>query len=836
LVLAASPADATALALRAIVQIAKNDKTGAIAASQDATSADAQNFRAWLALSYAQQAAFQLERALGSARIALSLQPESSLAHSRVAELLLSLGDVRMAEEFARAAVASNPNESGAHSMLGFVHLAAINTKAARTDFASAIERDSFSPLPRLGLGLALIRDGELKNGREQLEIAVGLDPTNSLLRSYVGKAYYEENNNPRNALAFQQFELASQFDPLDPTPHFYGAILKYSESQPAEALAELETSSMLNEGRAVYRSRQLLDLDLAARNASQATVYNELGMHQLGLTSAARSLALDPGSGSAHRFLADIYAATPRHEISRASELLQSQLRQPLGAPALQAQLANDVLFKNAFFGPSVVGTGEFNPLFVRDNTQLQMFGLLGNNDTYGEQLMLSGLHGPVHFSLGQLATETDGYRPNNEDSVRQYTGFVQAQFGASTSAQVELTSIDREHGDLTSAFDPTFFSPDVTNNVDVDSQRVGVRHVIDSKSDVLLSVILRDRHETRDDPDPVFPLLIVDDEEVWKAETQYLRSDEGFDLIMGASYFDGDASTDIINPFFPLEIDSQPRHINAYSYVQFAARPKLPRVQIGLSYDDFSSAVGEQSEVNPKLGLIWNVTESITLRAAGFRVLKRRVGSDQGLEPTQLAGFNQFFDDSNGTVSDSGGLAADFELSESISAGLQVTHRSLDAPFIDFDASVRFESQREDSISGYLYWLPNDRFSITFEPRHQDFDHGAGFDEMRLTELPVSLRWFSPTGLRAGITVTAVEQDGVFDAPGGTVEPGSDSFFLVDAIVAYRLPRRMGTISLEGRNLFNEEFQFQEIDAAILLPRYVPEAQMNLLVSMSF
>ena len=62
--------------------------------------------------------------------------------------------------------------------MLGFVHLAQIETEAARADFEAAIERDSFSALPRLGLGLAEIREGELVSGREQLEIAVALDPS----------------------------------------------------------------------------------------------------------------------------------------------------------------------------------------------------------------------------------------------------------------------------------------------------------------------------------------------------------------------------------------------------------------------------------------------------------------------------------------------------------------------------------------------------------------------------------------------------------------------------------------------------------------------------------
>jgi hypothetical protein len=139
------------------------------------------------------------------------------------------------------------------------------------------------------------------------------------------------------------------------------------------------------------------LDQDFAARGASQASIYNELGFHQVGLNQATLSLAADPGSSSAHRFLADINSTVPRYGIARSSELLQAQLRWSLGAPPLQPQLANDVLFRNAFFGPAAVGLSEFNPLFIRDGIQTQLFGLLGSNDTWGDQAILSGLNGPV-------------------------------------------------------------------------------------------------------------------------------------------------------------------------------------------------------------------------------------------------------------------------------------------------------------------------------------------------------------------------------------------------------------------------------------------------------
>ena len=37
-----------------------------------------------------------------------------------------------------------------------------------------------------------------------------------------------------------------------------------------------------------------------------------------------------------------------------------------------------------------------------------------------------------------------------------------------------------------------------------------------------------------------------------------------------------------------------------------------------------------------------------------------------------------------------------------------------------------------------------------------------------------------------------------------------------VLDASLAYRLPRRWGILTLEARNLFDERFRFQDTDAA--------------------
>ena len=113
------------------------------------------------------------------------------------------------------------------------------------------------------------------------------------------------------------------------------------SENRPVEALRNIEKSIELNDNRAVFRSRELLDQDRAARGASLARIYNDLGFQQLGINEATKSLSFDPGNAGAHRFLSDTYVNQPRQEISRVSELLQAQLLQDININPVQPSLS---------------------------------------------------------------------------------------------------------------------------------------------------------------------------------------------------------------------------------------------------------------------------------------------------------------------------------------------------------------------------------------------------------------------------------------------------------------------------------------------------------------
>ena len=335
--LAADPSSADALALRAVIGVVQNERDAALADARKAVELAPTSAAAKTALSYAQQATFDIEGARATMEQAVAERPEDALAWARLSELWLMTGYRDRSREAANRAAELAPDLERVQTVRGFADLVEFRTGTATASFERAIAINPSDPLPRFGLGLAQIREGSLELGRANIELAVGLDSGNALLRTYLGRAYFEER---REGLSAEQYELAKELDPLDPTAYLYDAIRLQTINRPVEALRQLDKSIELNDNRAVYRSRLLLDADRSARGASLARIYQDLDFLDTGVREATNSLTLDPTNPSAHRFLADIYAGTRRTETSRVSELLQSQMLQDLNQTPIPAAL----------------------------------------------------------------------------------------------------------------------------------------------------------------------------------------------------------------------------------------------------------------------------------------------------------------------------------------------------------------------------------------------------------------------------------------------------------------------------------------------------------------
>ena len=267
--------------------------------------------------------------------------------------------------------------------------------------------------------------------------MAASLDANDATIRSYLGKAYYEEK---RDGLDLREFETAKQLDPNDPTPWFYEAIAKQTTNRPVQALHSVEEAIERNDNRAVNRSRLLLDSDEAARSASLGRIYGDLGFQSLALVEGWKSVGTDVSNHSAHRLLADSYASQPRHEIARVSELFQAQMLQPNNLVPIQPRQGEGSLFLLSSQGPSNLSFTEFNPLFERNRVAVQGSGLFGEDETYAGEGIVSAIHDRLSLSAGYSGYWTDGFRSNNEQKDNVANAFAQLQVTPETSVQGEF------------------------------------------------------------------------------------------------------------------------------------------------------------------------------------------------------------------------------------------------------------------------------------------------------------------------------------------------------------------------------------------------------------
>jgi len=828
------PNNGLALALQAMIAVVQNDKEKALQLAEAAVKAEPDAVSVQLALSYAEQVNFHLPEAIAAANGAVTRDPEDALAWARAAELWMAQGDLEKAMEAAQRAASLSPNQALIQTVLGFAYLVQIKTAAATHAFTQAITLNSADPMPRLGLGLAEIREGNLEQGRKEIEIAANLDPSNSLLRSYLGKAYYEEKRDP---LAVIQYDQAKALDPNDPTPYLYDAVLKQTTNRPVEALHDIQKSIELNGNRAVYRSKLLLDDDLATRSVSLARIYDDLGFQQLALVEGWKSVNLDPTNYSAHRLLADSYSALPSSQISQVSELLQSQLLQPLNNNPIQPLLGGGPMIL-AGVSPEEPSFNEYSQLFLGDRLQLLVSGVGGNEGTLGDEVILSGLQGRTSYSVGQFHYETNGFRTNGDLRQNIYDGFTQISLTPQLNIQGEVRYTTPNNGDLTLRFDPADFSPTQTNEERDIVYRLGLHYTVAPGSDLLVSLFYASNSFSETDSTVAeFPPGTSSrgsfGEDGYNGEAQYLFTANRFNLITGAGHFEGTYSENgeitlagITYPFID-QVKEHNTDVYLYSYIRL---PMNSTLTLGGSGDFFHGFSDDKNQWNPKAGLTVSLTPSTTLRFAVFRVLKRPFIENQTLEPTQVAGFQQFYDDLDGTSSWREGVALDQKINKDLFGGVEYSYRRLDLPTTSlYTGAVTTVTEHQQLGTAYLYWTPVTWLSANASYQFERFDTGdlsysPLVSNVTTNRVPIGLEFFHPSGVFAKFKATYVSQWGDFyQVASSGFAHGNSEFWVLDASIGYRLPKRLGIVSINGNNLLNRTFKYQE-NALVAMPAFQP------------
>ncbi len=881
--------EASLAALKAMIAVAKNQTAEANALSERAVSQAPGSAGALLARSYAQQANFDLRSALDSASQAARLQPDNPAVRAREAELLLGFGKVN--EAGSSLSGTGDTEDSRLLSVKGFAALTENEIDSARDFFERAIARDSESGTPFLGRGLAKIRRGDLEGGRSDIEQAVMREPSNALFRSYLGKAFFEEE---RNGAADEELAIAKKLDPLDPTPYLYGAYNKLSEFRPIEALDDIEESIDRNDNRAVYRSRLLLDQDLAVRSIGLSQIYNQLGFEQAGREEAIKSIQQDYSNYSAHLLLAGAYS-------NQGSKLAQASLSEFFLSQLLAPR---DFVFFSNDQSNAAASFNEYASLFDRNRYRTNIFGSheTGRGATTGGATQ-AGTFDKWSYIVSYESEYVDGYRSN--DWSRDNTVFGRAQyqpsFDTSLSASTLFAEIDGGDDDIT--FDINGTDPDLSDNLTTFIQQLGFRHQIEPGFLwIAQGIFSHDRDVVDNDKvaDPFFLTIAQNGEPIfaglqsvltdrrdrkvfdtYRFDTQLIRDTDLVSVVAGAgvtgTHIDF-SDTGEINPAEPTfmnevfrlnsEVTKSELFARAYGYSTWHAARWLD-LNLGgsfvhLRYNNIFAPPYEENtrqidRFNPKAGASAYLTKDTILRAAYFQNLGAISLSEVGdIEPTLIGGFNQNSLDVPGVRSENYGIGLSHKFAKSTYLGTEFLVRDLDREvnlglhgvFANVDTGELLRANASDTfgfpaqekvLRTYISQLFSKTVAGSLKHTWSSLDQSLIQDGMPAAgnrdtnEFSADLNYFDRSGLtfRGEVAWRLQHLDGFGENEGPVASDGTQDFWLLNAGVTYQLPRRYGTIGLVFRNILDEEFQYIPTD---LSPDILPVRSVAFVFSATF
>ena len=841
---------AATLALRGVIALTKNELEAARKFAHESDLASNQSHAAALINAAVAQADFQLDSASSWLKAAAERDPTSAQALARAAELELGRGDLSAAEKLIGGAVELSPENAYVLSVRGYVSLLSDNIDLAHSYFSKAALSDSTLAEPRLGLGLVAVRRGAMPQAKEEFERAVALAPVRSLLRSYLGKAYFELQKDEQS---LNEYAHALALDPNDPTPFLYRAFLKESHNDPIGALADIEASITRNDNRAVYRSRLLLDQDAAVRAASLSRTFNALGFDKIARIEAIRSLQNDYRNYSAHLLLSQSSTGILLND----AKVSEREIADLLAPPNF------NMLFDQG--GSSSLN--EYSALFDKRESRGQIHfdgstydDLIAPGITYGRRGEQFG------YVLSQDSILTDG-RSRRSDG-RLYRGHAAIEYQPSYIERIGIEGSARyDHiNEVVSAsseskiedYDVALNSAtrmgaaaDLLAQLKLSSQNdFFVYH--DTQHDGLVSELI-DGEETINPDTFLIDQLYRDRVRQIRGDLQHIWSSDLIALVSGAqvghtaplrrerSPIQGD-SLELFAPDGGALISRSHPNLDSgdiYSYSNLKLAPWIT-ASLGASWTKvrfessevppFDGSTVEREKLNPKFGLVLTPTSSTTIRSAYFEELRKSSLEDNSsIEPSLIGGINQRFTDFSGARSRNIGLGVDQKLTSATYFGVEALHRhvvddiasNVSNAILNYDTLTQSTSvlsgelvelhKNEDSLHSYIYQLFGQQIAASLEHDWFGFERTSPEvpQDVDLHRVRAGVRYFDRSGLYPFVQGVFRSQD---RESSDFLDDGRENFTTVDAGLGYKLPHRRGNIVIKLENIFDRNFEYDQ------------------------
>jgi Tfp pilus assembly protein PilF len=830
----------------------------------------------WMSGSYEAQSQRDLVKARDMALRAAAEAPGFGFAQERVAELEFSFGHTEAALAALKKSLELSPRNAQALALNGFALSAQNKMAAAGEYFDKAIAADGALANGWLGRGLVRIRSNQVNEGRKDLETAAALEPNRAFLRSYLGKAWSLDEPfryTWDTHLATRELGLAMHLDPNDPTAWLYSALLNDQRNSINQAIDDLEHSEALNDNRAVFRSKFLLDQDSAVRSANLALIYEDAGLSDVATREATKAVQDDYANYSAHLFLSETYDALRdpkdanlRYQTPWEDELLVANLLSPVGAGALSQNISQQ----------------EYSKLFAADSVGISSQTTFFSRGAWMEDASQFGTAENLAYSLDASYYTDPGWRPNNDIENSDFDAKVKYQFTPQDTVFAEVERTELEAGDVleyynyntpktltTPGYDPAL------RVTEIQDPNILVGYHRDWGTGNHTLILYRDLQDrvTANDGDYLTAFLAPPFQGAYAStsvlsrtlvlnsiEAQHIYQSDRQTIIAGGRYQNenmesGNSMSQLLVPS-PLNtlsaVKSDFERISFYAYYQLKLFDSL-HLTAGATYDwerfplnvnspPLSNQEDERARLSPKVGVDWTSPDGTRLRADYTRSMSGLLNDSSTLiEPSEVAGFNQAF---RSLIPESAGFgtapATRFE-----TWGLGADHKFPTGTYVDVEAQLL--TSRGNQLVGVWtntvpiapagtmelpetqYFQEKDAFVSVSQLIGKELSVGARYN---LTSVDLSSHVAVPPGLigteHENSTLNEVSLFGNFAVPCGFFSQlqanyweqfntlpgeGNSGFWQFNLYAGYRFPHRHVEVSVGVVNIGNQDYHIDPV-----------------------
>jgi tetratricopeptide (TPR) repeat protein len=808
-VTARSPESSQGWGFLALTHLIRGERAKALEAARRAVETAPQSSTAWLIRGYAHQAAFDLDRAMEATRQAVALDDRNVLALTNLARLLFGADRLGEARDVIRKAQQLAPEDAEVPNVHGFILLALRRNEDSIAVFQRAIRLDPSMGEPHLGLGLAHMRQGDVAAAMEAITTAVLLEPRRSLFLSYWAKMLYQlERFQP----ALDLLQTAGELDSQDPTPWLYRAIILRDLNRPVEAIESMNRAMALNDNRAVYRSRFLLDRDLAVKSVDLSILYGDLGLSAWAKNKALASIKQDYMNYAGHLFLAGALFGLEGRGQAGGGENQLAQLLQPANLNAF-----------NTF--------NEYTSFFEKPSVNGTLTGAFGNFDTYHGDATVYGAIPQVNLAFAGSASysDTDGWRKDNFERFSDFIGKVKWDPTTSDGFMFLASHPNSKSGNTGFEAD-RLQDPFIWSKVRTTQVQAGYHHHFGPNADLLfLYTHIKNKgslqgHQVQRVPPFTSELFdLVDFRTPFEqAQLQYMHKFGNHQLIGGTvqNWGENGAESDvqgflrIFGFTFPVFHDHEGHDLKSRFqsyYIQdiWRVTPWLT-FEAAVYYDRMNRAEGTSGlawvvdDVNPRLGLVLTPTRSDTIRLAAFRYLLSHAFR---FDPMDVAGVTIFRNALEGSVTEEADLVWEHEWSTGFfSTNLFYLEREVSEKFSTPTGTPMVTSVgRARGVEVALNQILWRGLGLNAGYRYLDLDDEKAPEARRRDhQFTLGLNYIHPCGLFGGIAQIYRHED--MKHPSRE----DDNIWLTDAQVGYIFPGRRGTATLTVRNIFDKRFNW--------------------------